>query len=133
MELIEKIFSLKENRTNLKTEVLAGLTTFFTMSYLFVLAPKLLSSAGLDFSSSITVTGVATFISCLIMGFIANKPYAVAPFLGEIAFYSVTIVGIMGFSIKTVLAAVFVGGIILFLMSIFNLRAYIVKKNTRNN
>lgn len=128
MELIEKIFKLKENDSTIKTELIAGLTTFFTMSYLFVLAPKLLASAGLDFGSSITATGVVAFISCIIMGFIANRPYAVAPFLGEIAFYSVTIVGIMGFSIKTVLAAVFIGGILLFLMSIFNLRAYIVEK-----
>ena len=128
MEIVEKIFKLKENNTTIKTELIAGLTTFFTMSYLFVLAPKLLASAGLDFGSSITATGVIAFISCLLIGFVANRPYAVAPFLGEIAFYSVTIVGIMGFSIKTVLAAVFIGGILLFLMSVFNLRAYIVEK-----
>lgn len=128
MNLIETIFKLKENQTNIKTEILAGLTTFATMSYLFILSPKILETTGLDFLSTITVTGLLVFICSLIMGFVANKPYAVAPFLGETAFISFTVVNALGFSIKTAFAAITICGIILLLLSIFNLRTYIVNK-----
>ena len=90
-EFIANFFKIKENNTTIKTELLAGLTTFFTMSYLFILSPKILSSAGLDFSSTLTITALFIFIGCIFMGFFANKPYAVAPFLGETAFIAFTI------------------------------------------
>ena len=92
---------LKENSTNVKTEILAGFTTFFTMSYLLIISPKLLSIMGLNLTSSITVTVLCVFIGSVLMAFIANKPYAVAPFLGETAFIAYTLTGTMGFSYKT--------------------------------
>ena len=128
MELLEKLFALKQNNTTVKTELLAGLTTFFTMSYLFVVSPKILEVTGADFSVLVVVTSLVTFIASMLMGFIGNKPYAVAPLLGETAFISYTVVGTMGNSLKTALAAIFVCGIFLFLMTILNIRTYIVNK-----
>lgn len=126
------IFKLKENNTNIKTEIIAGLTTFFTMSYLFVLSPKLLEASGMNIASSITVTGLMVFIGSLLMAFIANKPYAVAPFLGETAFIAYTLVMTMGYSVKSALSAIFICGIILLIMSITNLRTYIIKQIPEN-
>lgn len=128
MSIFENIFRFKDNNTNLKTEILAGITTFFTMSYMFVLSPKILEQAGLDFTSTVTVTGLVVFICSLIMGLIANKPFAVAPFLGETAFIAFTLVCSLGFSIKTALAAILICGVILLFMTIFNLRTYIVNQ-----
>ena len=128
MELLEKIFALKQNKTTVKTELLAGLTTFFTMSYLFVISPKILETTGSDFSVLVAVTALVTFLSSILMGFIGNKPYAVAPLLGETAFISYTVVGVMGYSLKTALAAIFLCGILLFFMTILNIRTYIVNK-----
>lgn len=128
MIFLENVFKIKENRTNIKTELFAGLTTFFTMSYLFVLSPKILEKAGLDFGITLTVTGIVVFLSCIYMGLIANKPYALAPFIGETAFISYTMVNNLGFSIRTAFAAILISGILLLLMTIFNLRTYIVEK-----
>ncbi len=128
MNFIDNFFQLKENNTNIRTEILAGLTTFFTMSYLFILSPKLLASTGLDFASTLTVTALFIFIGSLIMGLYANKPYAVAPFLGETAFIAFTVCGALGFSIKTALAAIVICGFILFFMTLFNIRTYIVNQ-----
>lgn len=127
-EIIKKFFKLEEKGTSIKTEILAGTTTFFTMCYLFIISPKLLAAAGLDFDVMITVTAVCTCICTVLMGLIANKPYAVAPLLGETAFISFTVVQAMGFSINTTLAAIFICGILLFLMTIFNFRTYIVNQ-----
>ena len=128
MEFLEKIFKFNDNKTNIKTELLAGLTTFFTMSYLIILSPKILQTAGLDFNSTLTVTAIIVFIFSLLMGLFANKPYAVAPFLGETAFVAYTVVGSLGFSIKTAFGAIFICGILLLLMSIFNIREYILNQ-----
>lgn len=128
MEYLEKLFKLKENNTTFKTEILAGLTTFFTMSYLFVLSPKILAGAGLDFTATLTITALLIFLCSTLMGLYANKPYAVAPFLGETAFIAYTIVGTLGFSLKTAFAAIMVCGFMLLLMSIFKLRIYIVNQ-----
>lgn len=132
MCIIDKIFKLKENNTNITTELLAGLTTFFTMSYLFVLSPKILEYAGLNFGSTITVTALIAFIGSLLMAFIANKPFAVAPFLGETAFISYTLVNSLGFSIKTALAALVICGIVLLIMTLTNIRTYIVEQIPEN-
>lgn len=128
MNVINNLFKLKENETNVKTEILAGLTTFFTMSYLFILSPKILENTGLNFATTLTVTGLIVFLGCLYMGLIANKPYALAPFVGETAFISYTVVNSLGFSIKTAFAAILTSGLILLIMTIFNIRTYIVEK-----
>ncbi len=132
ISFIENIFKIKENNTTVKTEILAGLTTFFTMSYLFVLSPKILENAGLEFGSTLTVTALIVFIGSMLMAFIANKPYAVAPFLGETAFVAYTLVGVLGFSIKTVLAAITACGVILLFMTLTNIREYILEQIPEN-
>ncbi len=132
MEFLEKIFKLEEKGTTVKTELLAGLTTFFTMSYLLILSPKLLEYTGLDFSSTLTVTALLVFICSIIMAFVANRPYAVAPFLGETAFISLTVVSSLGFSIKTAFAAILISGIILLIMTLTNIRSYIVEQIPEN-
>ena len=128
MNFIENIFKIKENNTTVKTEILAGITTFFTMSYLYVLSPKILENAGLEFGSTLTVTALIAFIGSILMAFIANKPYAVAPFLGETAFVSYTMVAALGFSIKTVLASISVCGVLLLIMTLTNIRGYILEQ-----
>ncbi len=132
MDILEKLFKLHQNGTNIRTEIIAGLTTFFTMSYLLVLSPKLLEYSGLELGSSLTITALIVFICSIIMALIANKPYAVAPFLGETAFIAFTIVGNLGFSIKTALASIFISGIILLFMTLSNIRTYIVKQIPEN-
>ncbi|MCD7879182.1 MAG: NCS2 family permease [Candidatus Gastranaerophilales bacterium] len=124
--MLNKIFKINENYSTAKVELIAGLTTFFTMSYLFVLSPKILESAGMEFSSALTYTILSVFICSMFMAFIANKPYAAAPFLGETAFVAYTVVLEMGFSLNTAFAAIFTSGIILLLMTIFNFRMKIV-------
>ncbi len=128
MIITEKLFKLKENKTDIKTELFAGLTTFFTMSYLFVLVPKILEGAGLDFGITLSVTGIVVFLGCLYMGLIANKPYALAPFIGETAFVAYTMVCGLGFSIKTIFASIILCGFILLLMTLLNIRTYVVEK-----
>lgn len=128
MDIIEKQFRFKENNTNIKTEFFAGLTTFFTMSYLFILSPKILEQAGLNFNVTLTITCLLVFIGSILMGLIANKPYAVAPFLGETAFISYTLVNSMGFSIKTAFAAILISGLLLLLLTIFNVRTFIINQ-----
>lgn len=128
MNFLENIFKLNDNGTNLKTEILAGLTTFFTMSYLIILSPKILQSTGLNFESTLTITALIVFIFSLFMGLFTNKPYAVAPFLGETAFIAYTVVGSLGFSIKTAFGAIFICGILLLLMTLFNIREYILNQ-----
>ncbi len=132
MDSLEKLFKLHQNGTNIKTEIIAGLTTFFTMSYLLVLSPKLLEYSGLELGSSLTITALIVFMCSIIMALIANKPYAVAPFLGETAFIAFTIVGNLGFSIKTALASIFISGIILLFMTLSNIRTYIVEQIPEN-
>lgn len=132
MDILEKLFKLHQNGTNIRTEIIAGLTTFFTMSYLLVLSPKLLEYSGLELGSSLIITALIVFICSIIMALIANKPYAVAPFLGETAFIAFTIVGNLGFSIKTALASIFISGIILLFMTLSNIRTYIVEQIPEN-
>lgn len=132
MNLTEKIFHLKENKTNIKTEILAGFTTFFTMSYLLVLSPKLLEAAGMNQGSSLTVTAIIVFICSFLMAFIANKPYAVAPLLGETAFIAYTICSNLGFSVQTALTGIFICGLLLLLMTLTNIREYIIKQIPEN-
>ena len=128
MNILESVFKLKDNNTSIKTELLAGLTTFFTMSYMFIVLPKLLSLTGLNFSSCIIATSLSVFIASVLMALIANKPYAAAPFIGDCAFIVYSVVLTMGFDIHTALAAVFVSGSILFMLTLFNIRIFIINQ-----
>lgn len=125
--MLEKLFKLKENNTNVKTEILAGVTTFLTMSYILAVNPMILSKAGLPFSGVLTATILVSAISSILMGLVANLPFALAPGMGINAFFTFSMVIGMKMPWQTALGAVFVSGVIFLLMTVFRLREAIVK------
>lgn len=123
---MEKIFKLKENGTDVKTELIAGLTTFMTMAYILSLNPTFLSAAGMDWSRVFTATAISSAIACFIMGLYAKLPFALAPGVGLGAFFSYTVCLGLGYSWRFALTAIFVEGIIFILLSVFKVREAIV-------
>lgn len=120
--MLEKWFKLKENNTNVKTEVVAGITTFMTMAYILAVNPSLLSAAGMDSSAILMATAISAFIGTLVMAFLANYPFALAPGLGLAVYFAYTICGTMGYSWQISLLAVFVEGLVFIVLSITNIR-----------
>ena len=118
----EKIFRLKEKKTNVKTEIMAGITTFMTMSYILAVNPQILGDAGMDKGAVFTATIIASIIAILIMALYANLPFALAPGMGLNAFFTYTVVMTMGKSWEFALAAVFIEGIIFIFLTFFNVR-----------
>ncbi|SCG84520.1 putative protein MJ0326 [Proteiniborus sp. DW1] len=123
---LEKTFKLSENKTNVKTEIIAGITSFMTMAYILAVNPDLLSAAGMDKGGVFTATALSAAIATLIMAFYANYPFVLAPGMGLNAFFAFTVCGIMGYSWQFALTAVFIEGIIFILMSFVNVREAIV-------
>lgn len=123
---LEKTFKLSENKTNVKTEIIAGITSFMTMAYILAVNPDLLSAAGMDKGGVFTATALSAAIATLIMAFYANYPFVLAPGMGLNAFFAFTVCGIMGYSWEFALTAVFIEGIIFILMSFVNVREAIV-------
>lgn len=119
---LDRIFHLKENKTDVKTEIMAGITSFMTMAYILAVNPNILSDAGMDHGAVFTATAVAAFIGCVAMALLANYPFALAPGMGLNAYFAYTVVLGMGYSWKAALAAVLVEGIVFILMSLFNIR-----------
>lgn len=120
-------FRFKENRTSLQTEVIAGLSSFLATSYIIVVNPGILSQTGMPFPAVLTATVLVCFFSSLMMGLYAHNPIIVAPGMGLNAFFTFSAVLGMGVSWQTALGAVFWSGIFFLLLSIFNIRTYIVK------
>ncbi|MDW7671453.1 MAG: NCS2 family permease [Bacillota bacterium] len=129
---MEKTFKLKEHHTDIKTEILAGITTFMTMAYILIVNPLILSDAGMDFGAVFTATAVASIVATLVMAFYANYPFALAPGMGLNAFFAYGIVLGMGYSWQMALAAVFIEGIIFILLTLFNVREAIIKSIPMN-
>ena len=123
---MEKFFKLKENGTNVKSEIIAGITTFMTMAYILAVNPSILSATGMDKGAVFTATVVSSIVATLIMGLLANLPFALAPGMGLNAFFAYTVVLGMGYSWQTALTAVFIEGIIFLILTIFNVREAIV-------
>ena len=119
---LEKIFHLKENKTDVKTEVIAGLTTFMTMAYILAVNPSVLSACGMDSGAVFTATALAALIATLLMAAFSNYPFVLAPGMGLNAYFSYTVVLQMGYSWQTALAAVFIEGIVFILLSLTNVR-----------
>lgn len=119
---LDKIFHLKENHTDVKTEIMAGITSFMTMAYILAVNPNILSAAGMDHGAVFTATAVAAFIGTLCMALFANYPFALAPGMGLNAYFAYTVVLGMGYSWQVALAAVLVEGLIFILLSVFNVR-----------
>ncbi|WIV12553.1 NCS2 family permease [Proteiniborus sp. MB09-C3] len=123
---LERTFKLSENKTNVKTEIIAGITTFMTMGYILAVNPNILSAANMDQGGVFTATALSAIIATLIMAFYANYPFVLAPGMGLNAFFAFTVCGVMGHSWEFALTAVFLEGIIFILMSFVNAREAIV-------
>ena len=121
-EFLEKTFHLKEHNTNVKTEILAGITTFMTMAYILAVNPTVLSASGMDSGAIFTATAISACFATLLMAAFSNYPFALAPGMGLNAFFAYTVVLNMGYSWQTALAAVFVEGIIFIVLSLTNVR-----------
>ncbi|HPB79225.1 MAG TPA: NCS2 family permease [Sedimentibacter sp.] len=120
---MKQFFKLEENNTNVKTEVLAGITTFMTMAYILIVNPIILSETGMDFGGIFTATALASLIATLMMALYANYPFALAPGMGLNAFFAFTVVlGPMGKSWEFALTAVLIEGIIFILLSFIKAR-----------
>lgn len=133
MKKLESFFKLKEHKTDVKTEVLAGITTFMTMAYILVVNPIMLSEAGMDFGGVFTATALSAVIATLLMALLANYPFGLAPGMGLNAFFTYTIVlGPMGKSWQFALTAVLIEGIIFMIMSFFNIREAIFAAIPKN-
>ncbi len=119
---MEKFFKLKENRTDVKTEIMAGVTTFMTMAYILAVNPNILSASGMDKNAVLIATALASFVGTLLMALFANYPFALAPGMGLNAYFAFTVVGQRGYSWQIALLAVFVEGLIFIVLSLTNVR-----------
>ena len=124
--LLDNFFEISKNNTNVKTEVVAGITTFMTMAYILIVNPLILSAAGMDQGAVFTATALSALVATLIMGLYAKLPFAQAPGMGLNAFFAFTVVLGMGYSYQFALTAVFLEGIIFILLTLFNVREAIV-------
>ncbi len=120
--MLEKMFKLKENNTNVRTEVIAGITTFMTMAYILAVNPSILSASGMDSQAVLMATALAAGIGTFCMAFMANYPFALAPGLGLNAYFAYTVCIGMGYSWQFALFAVFIEGIIFIVLSLTNVR-----------
>lgn len=125
--MLEKLFKLKEHKTTVRVEIVAGIITFLTMSYILVVNPNILSASGMDRSALFTATALATILGTLFMAFIPNLPIAQAPGMGLNSFFAFSVVLGLGYSWQMALTAVFIQGIIFVLLTFFNVRELIVK------
>ena len=126
INMLNNVFKLNVNNTNIKKEILAGFTTFITMSYIIFVNPQIMSNTGMDFGAVFVGTCLAASIACFIMGFVANWPVGLAPGMGLNAFFTYSVVGEMGYSWETALGAVFLSGILFFIMSVTTLRKWMI-------
>lgn len=120
--MLEQFFKLKENKTDVKTEVMAGITTFMTMAYILAVNPNILSAAGMDANAVLIATALASFVGTALMALLANYPFALAPGMGLNAYFAFTVVLGMGYSWQIALLAVFVEGLIFIVLSLTNVR-----------
>ena len=125
--MLEKIFKLKENKTNVATEMLAGLTTFMAMSYIIFINPAILSETGMSYNAVYMATIIASMVGTLIIGLFANVPYVQSAGLGINALFTYTICGTLGFTWQQGLAMVFVCGLLNILVTVTNIRKQVIK------
>jgi len=124
--MLERFFKLTEHGTNARTELLAGITTFLTMSYIIFVNPQILSSTGMDRGAVFAATCLAAAIGSLIMAFVANYPIGMAPGMGLNAFFAFTVVGALGFTWQQALGAVFISGVIFILLTVTGIRTWLI-------
>src|SRR6266550_6528929 len=124
--VLERWFRLSDSGTTIRIEVLAGLTTFMTMSYIIFVQPAVLSTTGMDFQAVLAATCIVSAFGCFLMAFLANYPIAVAPAMGHNFFFAFTVVAGMGYSWPVALGGVFISGLAFLLMSIWAVREALV-------
>ncbi|WP_114416175.1 NCS2 family permease [Marinospirillum perlucidum] len=124
--MLERLFQLKAHQTSVKTEVLAGVTTFLTMAYIIFVNPSMLAATGMDQGAVFVATCLAAAIGCLIMGLWANYPIALAPGMGLNAFFTYGVVLGMGYSWEVALGAIFLSGVVFIAISIFKIREWVI-------
>ncbi len=124
---IRHYFGLERAGTTWTREIVAGATTFVTMSYIVVVNPAILKAAGIPAEASMVATTMTAVFGTLLMGLYANRPFAIAPYMGENAFVAYTVVQALGYRWQTALAAVFLAGVIFLLLTIFRLRQLLVE------
>ena len=120
--MFERVFKLRENHTNAKTEIMAGITTFMTMAYILAVNPSVLSATGMDANAILIATSLSAFIGTALMALLANYPFALAPGMGLNAYFAYTVVLKMGYTWQMALMAVFAEGIIFIILSLTNIR-----------
>ncbi|MDF1518361.1 MAG: NCS2 family permease [Lutibacter sp.] len=124
--MLDKFFKITENKSTLRTEIIAGITTFMTMVYILAVNPSILSATGMDKDAVFTATALSAIVATLVMALVAKLPFALAPGMGLNAFFAFTVVLGMGYSWQFALTAVFLEGIIFILLTAFNIRELIV-------
>ena len=129
---MDKFFKLKENGTTVGTEIIAGITTFFTMAYIIAVNPSILSQAGMEWGAVFLATIISSIIGTLVMGLVANVPYAQAPGMGLNAFFVYTVCFTLGFTWQQALSMVFICGVINIIITVTKLRKYIIKAIPRS-
>ena len=127
MNLLNALFAFDRHQTTPAREVLAGLTTFTTMSYIVVVNPAILSAAGIPEGPSLVATALIAAIGCYLMAFYANRPFAIAPYMGENAFIAFTVCRMLGFRWQTALTAIFLAGVLFLLMTVLHLRKWVME------
>ena len=123
---LERLFKLSENNTTIRTELAAGLTTFLTMAYIIFVNPQILSEAGVPFSGALFATCLSAAVGSLMMGLLANYPFALAPGMGLNAYFTYTVVKTMGYDWRVALGAVFISGVAFLILTLARVRAMIV-------
>lgn len=124
--LLQRMFKLHEHGTTVRTEIIAGLTTFLTMVYIVFVNPQILSMAGMDIKAVFVTTCLIAALGSIMMGLVANLPVAVAPAMGLNAFFAFVVVGAMGYSWQVAMGAIFWGAVGLFLLTLFHIRYWII-------
>lgn len=126
MQTVREYFAFEKHRTSFRTEIVAGVTTFMTMSYIIVVNPKILEAAGIPVGASMVATILTAAFGTLVMGIYARLPFAIAPYMGENAFIAYTVVVLLGYKWQAALGAVFIGGALFILLTVFRLRQWLV-------
>jgi adenine/guanine/hypoxanthine permease len=124
---VANYFQIAQTGTTIRREVIAGFTTFVTMSYIIVVNPAILKTAGIPVEPSMVATVAVAVFGTLLMGLYANRPFAIALYMGENAFLAYTVVQALGFRWQQALAAVFIAGTVFFLLTLFRLRQWLVE------
>lgn len=123
---LERIFKLKLHGTTVRTELIAGVTTFITMAYIIFVNPNIMADAGIDHGAAFVATCIAAALGCLLMGLYANWPVGLAPGMGLNAFFTYTVVGTMGYTWEAALGAVFVSGVLFMLLTLSRVREWLL-------